>query len=114
MSEYRRPEGAEMLEKYRELEEKYPEVIMWTKTAGIVVFLCGAMYAGASSFGLLPDMGSSRGSIYAGGTSEDWTQQTGGQPAAGPRIRGDAGTFGKPAPKRGRDDAGGERSHEGH
>lgn len=69
-----------MLEKYRELEEKYPEVIMWTKTAGIVVFLCGAMYAGASSFGLLPDMGSSRGSIYAGGTSEDWTQQ---QPAAG-------------------------------
>ena len=72
-----------MLEKYRELEEKYPEVIMWTKTAGIVVFLCGAMYAGASSFGLLPDMGSSRGSIYAGGTSEDWTQQTGAQREGG-------------------------------
>lgn len=68
-----------LIAKYKEIKKDRPEMIMWTKTIGLTVMLCAALYAGASSFGFTPDVGSSEPSFSRTGTSRDWTGGVGSE-----------------------------------
>lgn len=65
---------SKLIEKYKTVKKEHPEMIMWTKTLVLTVFLCGAVYAGANSFGLRPAAGSNERSYTVTGTSSDWTK----------------------------------------
>lgn len=65
---------SKLTEKYKTLKKEHPEMIMWTKTFVLTILLCGAVYAGANSFGFKPSTGSNERSYTVTGTSSDWTK----------------------------------------